>query len=78
MTRYKVGTPHRRKIKKMKPIIPSEAIWIESNPKGADCRLIQCSNCGLTFVVGENIPYDEWIESRKYCQQCGSRMVKQE
>ena len=52
-----------------------EAKWVEDK-QGEVCRLIKCSNCGLTFIVGNNIPYDEWIEDRNYCRRCGARMVK--
>ena len=52
-----------------------EAKWVEDK-QGEHCRLIKCSNCGLTFIVGNNIPYDEWIEDRNYCRRCGARMVK--
>ena len=52
-----------------------EAEWVEDK-QDEHCRLIKCSNCGLTFIVGNNIPYDEWIEDRNYCRRCGARMVK--
>ena len=52
-----------------------EAEWVEDK-QGDVCRLIKCSNCGLTFIVGNNIPYDEWIEDKNYCRRCGARMVK--
>lgn len=52
-----------------------EAKWVEDK-QDERCRLIKCSNCGLTFIVGNNIPYDEWIEDRNYCRRCGARMVK--
>ena len=52
-----------------------EAKWVEDK-QGEICRLIKCSNCGLTFIVGNNIPYDEWIEDKNYCRRCGARMVK--
>ena len=52
-----------------------EAKWVEDK-QGEVCRLIKCSNCGLTFIVGNNIPYDEWIEDKNYCRRCGARMVK--
>ena len=49
--------------------------WIEYNPKNDDkCRLIKCSECGLTYIVGYNIPYKDWIERRNYCQRCGAVM----
>lgn len=50
-----------------------EAKWVEDK-QDEHCRLIKCSNCGLTFIVGNNIPYDEWIEDRNYCMRCGARM----
>ena len=52
-----------------------EAKWVEDK-QNEHCRLIKCSKCGLTFIVGNNIPYDEWIEDRNYCRRCGARMVK--
>lgn len=51
-----------------------EAKWVEYGPTDV-CRLIKCSNCGLKFIVGNNISYDEWIEDRKYCRRCGAKMV---
>lgn len=50
-----------------------EAKWVEDK-QDEHCRLIKCSNCGLTFIVGNNIPYDKWIEDRNYCLRCGARM----
>lgn len=50
-----------------------EAKWVEDK-QDEHCRLIKCSNCGLTFIVGNNIPYDEWIEDRNYCMRCGAKM----
>lgn len=52
-----------------------EVKWVEDK-QDEHCRLIKCSKCGLTFIVGNNIPYDEWIEDRNYCRRCGARMVK--
>ena len=54
-----------------------EAKWVEDK-QDEHCRLIKCSKCGLTFIVGNNIQYDEWIEDRNYCRRCGARMVKQQ
>lgn len=57
------------------PLKEREGKWVEDK-QGEHCRLIKCSKCGLTFIVGNNIPYDEWIEDRNYCRRCGARMVK--
>lgn len=49
--------------------------WVEEPYKDGDvCRRIRCSECGLSFIVGFNVPYRDWIEKRNYCQQCGAEM----
>lgn len=49
--------------------------WIEENPLDAPyCRLIMCSECGKTFIVSSNIPYEDWVEGRNFCYSCGARM----
>lgn len=49
--------------------------WEESNPQNSDtCRLIKCSKCGFSYIVGFNVPYEDWIEDRNYCVRCGAKM----
>ena len=49
--------------------------WEESNPQNSDtCRLIKCSKCGFSYIVGFNVPYEDWIEGRNYCVRCGALM----
>lgn len=49
--------------------------WEESNPQNSEsCRLIKCSKCGFTYIVGFNVPYEDWIEDRNYCTRCGAKM----
>lgn len=49
--------------------------WVESNPQNSDtCRLIRCSECGNGFIVGFNVPYEDWIEDRNFCFRCGADM----
>ena len=49
--------------------------WMEENPLDApDCRLIRCSECGKSFIVPMNVPYEHWIDGRNYCYSCGARM----
>ncbi len=47
--------------------------WIERNPRNSpDCRLIECSECGNAYIVGQNINYDDWIDGRNFCMKCGA------
>lgn len=47
--------------------------WIERNPQNSpDCRLIECSECGNTYIVGYSIDYDDWIGGRNFCMKCGA------
>lgn len=49
--------------------------WIERNPQDAkDCRLIECSECGNNYIVGYNVPFENWIEGRNFCVKCGADM----
>ena len=53
--------------------------WVESNPQNSDtCRLIRCSECGNGFIVGFNVPYEDWIEDRNFCFRCGTDMRAEE
>lgn len=51
--------------------------WIESNPKKSkSCRLVECSECGNTYIVNINIPLKEWARGNKtFCGNCGAKMV---
>lgn len=49
--------------------------WVESNPQNSDaCRLINCSECDKGFIVGFNVPYEDWIEGKNFCFYCGADM----
>ena len=49
--------------------------WIERNSLNSDrCRLIECSECGSSYIVGYNVPYETWIKGRNFCFSCGARM----
>ena len=51
--------------------------WIESNPQNSTtCRLIKCSECGDGYIVGFNVPYEDWTEAHKFCIECGAKMTK--
>ena len=62
--------------------LPSEDVeevrhgrWVEENPLDApNCRLIKCSECGKSFIVPTNVPYEDWIDGRNYCYVCGAKM----
>lgn len=52
-----------------------QAQWWEDKPKDGDkCRRIGCSKCGRTWIVASNVPYEEWIAEKHYCESCGSYM----
>lgn len=49
--------------------------WLERNPQKSDkCRLIECSECGKGYIVGFNVPYEDWSEAHKFCVECGADM----
>ena len=51
------------------------ATWWEQNREDSNKpRLIGCSRCGRTWCVSPNVPYEEWIAERHYCENCGSYM----
>ena len=53
-----------------------QAEWWEHNPEKSDsCRLIGCSKCGRTWIVSADVPYEEWIAEKHYCEGCGSYMM---
>ena len=54
---------------------PKHGRWIERNPLSSDiCRLIECDQCGNSYIVGFNVPYEHWIDNRNYCEKCGADM----
>lgn len=54
------------------------AHWVERNPKNSKtCRLIECSECGEGYIVGYNVPFEQWIDGRNYCVHCGCKMAKE-
>ena len=51
------------------------ATWWEQNREESNKpRLIGCSRCGRTWCVSPNVPYEEWISEKHYCENCGSYM----
>ena len=51
------------------------ATWWEQDPPGNNKpRLIGCSRCGRAWCVSPNVPYEEWIAERHFCENCGSYM----
>lgn len=51
--------------------------WIERNPNNSEtCRLIECDQCGSSYIVPFNVPYEDWTESRNksFCGCCGAYM----
>lgn len=49
--------------------------WVEENPKQSlYCRLIKCSNCGLTYTVNNEISLEDWAVDRNYCEKCGAKL----
>ena len=54
---------------------PKRGKWIERNPLNSNkCRLIECDQCGNSYIVGFNVPYEHWIDNRNYCEKCGADM----
>ena len=54
---------------------PRRGKWIERNPLNSNkCRLIECDQCGNSYIVGFNVPYEHWIDNRNYCEKCGADM----
>lgn len=52
--------------------------WIQRNPQNStECRLLTCSECGRSYIVGFNVQYDEWVDSHKFCINCGARLVQE-
>ena len=57
------------------PVQPKHGRWIERNPLNSDkCRLIECDQCGKSYIVSFNVPYEHWIENKNYCEKCGADM----
>jgi len=62
-------------INTLPPVQPKRGRWIERNPLNSDkCRLIECDQCGKSYIVGFNVPYEHWIDNRNYCEKCGADM----
>lgn len=58
---------------------PKHGKWVERNPLNSDkCRLIECDQCGNSYIVGFNVPYEHWIDNRNYCEKCGADMRTKE
>lgn len=56
-----------------------EGKWVEYNPDNCEqSRIIRCTECGLSFIVGYNVPLKDWCSRRNYCQRCGAKMVNAE
>lgn len=52
--------------------------WQEIEPKpGERCRRIECPVCGLSYIVGLNVPFFDWAmsDSKRYCGKCGTFML---
>lgn len=51
--------------------------WIERNPKNSGtCRLIECDQCGNSFIVPLYVPFEDWkaSDNRSFCGCCGAYM----
>lgn len=49
--------------------------WIERNPNNSpECRLIECSECGNTYIVNMGLLLEDWAEGRNFCIRCGADM----
>lgn len=57
------------------PLLPGDGQWVEDNPQNSeDSRLIRCSECGYTYIVGFNVSYKDFCEEKNYCMRCGAHM----
>ena len=62
-------------LKSLPTVQPKHGKWIERNPLNSDkCRLIECDQCGNSYIVGFNVPYEHWTDNRNYCEKCGADM----
>jgi len=66
---------YKEQLENLPTVQPKRGKWIERNPLNSDkCRLIECDQCGNSYIVGFNVPYEHWIDNRKYCENCGADM----
>ena len=69
----------RAEIETLPPhILPLQKLcaeWVIKD-RAENCYLVECSNCGITYILGNNIPFDEWKNSdnRTFCGRCGRQM----
>lgn len=57
------------------PLLPGDGQWEEDNPQNSEeSRLIRCSECGYTYIVGFNVSYIDFCEEKNYCMRCGAHM----
>lgn len=52
----------------------SEADWVETD-KDQYCRRVQCTSCGTSYLVGNNVSLKDWKEAHRYCIKCGAHMT---
>lgn len=57
------------------PLQKIRAEWIIVS-KADNSYLVECSNCHNHYILGNNIPFDEWKNSdnRTFCGHCGCQM----
>lgn len=40
------------------------------------CFRVVCSNCGASWAVGSNVPFEDWCASKPFCVKCGAKLKK--
>lgn len=44
--------------------------------RSESCYRTVCSNCGASWAVSKNIPFEDWCASKPFCVKCGAKLKK--
>lgn len=44
--------------------------------RAESCYRTVCSNCGTSWAVSNNIPFEDWCASKPFCVKCGAKLKK--
>lgn len=58
----------------MSRLIPDAQLDIVS--RSENCYRTACSNCGTSWIVSKNIPFEDWRTSKPFCVKCGAKLKK--